>query len=99
MSPVTYPAYASTTVAARADGIELAGAATEGRSAIVESIDALRRLRLLTAAPSTCERCRYATAVCLVGTREGRRMRFLRGLRHLQRASPPQSPGTNAPTR
>ena len=76
VSPVTYPAYTTTTVSARGDGIELAGAATEGRSAIVESVDAIRRLRLLTAAPSACERCRYETAVRLMGEREGRRMLF-----------------------
>ena len=77
VSPVTYAAYPTTTASARGgDAIELAGAATEGRSAIVESVHAVRRLRLLAAAPSTCERCRYRTAVRLVGTREARQMRF-----------------------
>jgi len=77
VSPVTYPAYAATTVSARADGIELAGSAGgEGRSAITDSLDALRRLRVLAAAPSACERCRVGTAARLIGEREHRRMVF-----------------------
>ena len=76
VSPVTYPAYATTTVSARSDGIELAGAGIEGRSAISESVDALRRLRLLAAGSSACKRCGSATAVRLMGKRDGRRMCF-----------------------
>ena len=76
VSPVVFPAYPSTSVSARAAGIELTGAATEGRSATLESGDALRRLRLLRAAPSACEQCRVGVATRLVGNRERRHMRF-----------------------
>ena len=76
ISPVTFAAYATTTVSARADDIELAGAGSEKRSATVESGDALRRLRLLKAARSTCTSCRWDTAAYLVGTRSSGRMRF-----------------------
>ena len=77
VSAVVYPAYPTTTVSARGDdGIERAGAATEGRSKTAESDHAIRGLRLLKAAPSTCTRCRWDKAVYLVGTRSGRHMRF-----------------------
>ena len=75
VSPVTFPAYEDTNVSARAGSVELRGAGIEGRS-IADNVDALGRLRLLTAALSACEQCRVGVATRLVGTREGRRMRF-----------------------
>ena len=73
VSPVTYPAYEATSVSARGGSVELRGAGIEARS-IAESLDALRRLQLLSAAPSACERCRVGTAARLLGEREGRRL-------------------------
>ena len=75
VSPVVFPAYEATSVSARGGSVELRGAGMEARS-IAESLEALRRLRSLSAAPSKCERCRWDTAVRLMGEREGQRMLY-----------------------